>query len=437
MRASMVERPTSTRSGRLLVWAVALAAVPAVILAAGPSTASGTTSDRSTDPARHARWVGVWASSPVQGTTSTTCPGGGGGITNQTVRNIVFASAGGSSVRVRVTNAFGTSPLSVGAASVAIAGTGAATVPGTMRELRFGGQPGITVPPGAEAVSDPVPLRVRALQDLAVSVYVPQLTGPATIHSLAVQDNFVSTAGNFTTSAAAAGFATTISCWMFVDRVDVAASALVPASVVAFGDSITDGLRSTLNANNRWPNVLARRLNARHGATVSVVDQGISGNRILADGAGVSAQARLDRDVLTQTGARVVILLEGINDIGFADLGLGAPITAADLIAGYRQIITRCHDAGLFIIGGTLTPFKGVPNYWNETGEQIREAVNHWILTSGMFDAVVDFAAATADPNDPQVFNPTFDSGDHLHPNDAGYQAMANAIDLRLLLRAA
>jgi lysophospholipase L1-like esterase len=167
-----------------------------------------------------------------------------------------------------------------------------------------------------------------------------------------------------------------------------------------------------------------------------VVDQGISGNRVLADGAGVSAQARLDRDVLTQTGARVVIFLEGINDIGFADLGLGPAITADDLIAGYQQIVARCHNAGLSIVGGTLTPFKGVPNYWNETGEQIREAVNRWIRTSGTFDTVVDFAAATADPNDPQVFNPAYDSGDHLHPNDAGYQAMADAIDLRALLRA-
>jgi len=211
----------------------------------------------------------------------------------------------------------------------------------------------------------------------------------------------------------------------------------VTGSVVAFGDSITDGLRSTQGANRRWPNVLARRLADRHGRTLSVVDQGISGNRVLADGAGINAQARLDRDVLTQTDARVVIFLEGINDIGFADLGLGPPISSADLIAGYRQIILRCHDAGLTIIGGTLLPFKGVPGYWNETGERIREEVNHWIRTSGAFDAVVDFAAIMADAADPQILNPAYDSGDHLHPNDAGYQAMADAIDLRTLLRLA
>jgi lysophospholipase L1-like esterase len=417
-----------------LGWLAAAAVTAAVVAVAGPLPAGAATTGHPAGD--HGRWVGTWASSPVQGTTTATCPAGDAGITDQTVRDIVFASVGGSSVRVRVTNAFGTAPLTVSSASVAIAGTGAATVPGTMRRLRFGGRPGITVPAGAEAVSDPVRLRVRALQDLAVSVHVPRLTGPATIHSLAVQDNFVSAAGDFVTSADPADFGTRISCWMFVDRVDVAASPLAPGSVVAFGDSITDGLRSTVNANKRWPNDLARRLDARHRPALSVVDQGISGNRLLADGAGVSALTRLDRDVLTQTGARVVIMLIGINDIGFADLGLSQPVTAADLIAGYRQIIARCHHAGLSIIGATLTPFKGVPGYWNETGEQIREQVNTWIRTSRAFDGVVDFAAATADPNDPLVFNRAFDSGDHLHPNDAGYQAMADAIDLRQLRHA-
>jgi lysophospholipase L1-like esterase len=434
MHVWMAARSAATSRRSRLAWmaAVALTAAAASV-AAGPLPASATTTGHSADGRFHGRWVGAWASSPVQGTTTATCPAGDAGITNQTVRNIVFASVGGSSVRVRVTNAFGTAPLTVSAASVAIAGTGAATVPGTMRQLRFGGHPGIAVPPGAEAVSDPVRLRVRALQDLAVSVHVPRLTGPATIHSVAVQDNFVSATGNFATSTDPGDFGTRIGCWMFIDGVDVAESPLGPVSVVAFGDSITDGLRSTVNANKRWPNDLARRLDARHGRVLSVVDQGISGNRLLADGAGVSAQARLDRDVLTQPGARVVIMLIGINDIGFADLGLSPPVSAADLIAGYRQIIARCHAAGLSIIGGTLTPFKGVPGYWNETGEQIREQVNTWIRTSRAFDAVVDFAAATADPNDPLVLDPAFDSGDHLHPNDAGYQAMADAIDLRRL----
>ncbi|HZN77784.1 MAG TPA: SGNH/GDSL hydrolase family protein [Micromonosporaceae bacterium] len=404
-------------------------AVLALTLAAGPATATGAV-PATAGPPDH--WVGTWASSPVRGTTTATCPAGDAAVTNQTVRNIVFASVSGDTVRVRLTNAFGTAALTVGSASVAIAGSGAATAPGTLRTLRFGGQPGITIPPGAEALSDPVSLPVHALQSLAVSVYVPQLAGPATIHSLAVQDNFLSTAGDFTASADPAAFATTISCWMFVDGVDVRASALVPGSIVAFGDSITDGLRSTVNANRRWPNDFARRLADRHGRILSIVDQGISGNRVLSDGAGVSAQARLDRDVLTQTGARVVIFLLGVNDIGFANLGIGPPITAEQLIAGYQQIVARCHNAGLKIIGGTLLPFKGVPVYWNEAGEQIRQVVNDWIRHSGAFDAVVDFATIMADSNDPQMMNPAYDSGDHLHPNDAGYQAMADAIPLSL-----
>jgi lysophospholipase L1-like esterase len=420
------ERSVPIRSRLWLVLVSAAVAVLVTAILAAPATVAA--------PPSRSDWVGTWASSPVRGPTTATCPAGDAGITNQTVRNIVFTSVGGNQVRVRLTNAFGTAALTVGAASVAVEDTGAGTVPGTMRALRFGGQPAITIPPGAEALSDPVKLKVSGLQSLAVSVFVPQLTGPATIHSLAVQDNWLSGVGDFSASADPASFPTRITCWMFVDGVEVLPSPLVTGSVVAFGDSITDGLRSTVNANKRWPNDLARRLNARHGLTLSVVDQGISGNRVLADGAGVSAQARLDRDVLTQTDAEVVILLEGINDIGFADLGLSPPITSADLIAGYQQIIARCHATGLRILGGTLTPFKGVPGYWNETGERIREEVNHWILTSGAFDGVIDFAAATADPNDPQVFLPAYDSGDHLHPNDAGYQAMADAIDLQLLL---
>jgi lysophospholipase L1-like esterase len=426
-------RPSSRRrlSGHLAVVAATSAAL--VVVAAAVSAATTPTSSEGNQAAPSpsaTHWVGSWAASQVVGTTSATCPAGAGGISNQTVRNVVFASVGGQSVRVRLTNAFGTAPLTVGAASIALAGAGAQTMPGTMRVLHFGGEPTITIPPGAEALSDPVRLGVRDLSDLAVSVFVPTLTGPATIHSLAVQDNFLSGPGNATTTPDAASFGTTIACWMFVAGVDVI-NPTVPGTIVAFGDSITDGLRSTVNANRRWPNDLARRLHTRVGAG-SVVDQGISGNRILADGAGTSALARLNRDVLTQTGARTVILLEGINDIGFADLGLSPPIAAADLIAGYHQIITWAHNAGLRILGGTLTPFKGVPGYWNPTGEQIRETLNHWILTSGAFDGVIDFAAATADSSDPQTLNPAFDSGDHLHPNDTGYQAMANAINLHL-----
>lgn len=295
------------------------------------------------------------------------------------------------------------------------------------------------IPPGAEALSDPVHLTVPALQDLAVSVYLPQPTGPATQHSDAQQDNYVAS-GNHALDDSGAAFGTVTQSWFFLDSVDVLDRSRDAGTVVAFGDSITDGYQSTVNANARWPNDLARRLDARYGQTLSVADEGISGNRVLNDSlcCGVNALARFDRDVVDRAGAREVILLEGINDIGFSQLTgpLTAPqtnVSAAQIIAGYEQLIAQAHAAGLKIFGGTLTPFKGAA-YWTPAGEAKREAVNHWILTSGEFDGVINFAKAVADPSDPLIFNPAYDSGDHLHPNDAGYQAMANAIRLSMLV---
>jgi len=372
----------------------------------------------------------------------STCPAGAGQFTNQTVRNIVYTSVGGDRVRIRLSNAFGTAPLTIGDASIAVAETGAETVPGTMRQLQFNGQTSVTIPAGAEVVSDPVQLTVQALQDLAVSVYVQSMSGPATYHATAQQDSFVSKAGagDFATSNSAADYQTTpITCWMFADGVDVPGSSRVTGSVVAFGDSITDGFQSDTNANDRWPNVLARRLDAMGGPTLSVVDQGISGNQVLADSpfAGVSALHRLTRDVLDQPGAKVVILLEGINDIGFTDLGLGSA-TAASIEAGYEQIAAAVHAHGMRIYVGTLTPFLTLPvatsGYQDAAGEVIREQVNDWILTQHVFDGVINFAAHTADPVDPQTFNPVYDSGDHLHPNDVGYNVMGDSISLSMLL---
>jgi lysophospholipase L1-like esterase len=295
--------------------------------------------------------------------------------------------------------------------------------------LTFAGAQGVTIPPGAEALSDPVPMDVPALRDLLVSVFVPGVSGPATNHFDAQQDNFLSTPGDFTLAASPAAYTTVNSCSFFVDGVSVRTSARVDGAVVALGDSITDGTFSTVNANHRWPNDLARRLNGRHGQTLAVVDEGIAGNQVLRDAgfAGVNALARLDRDVLEQPGARDVILLEGVNDIG------AGHATADQLIPAYGQIIAQVHARGLRIFGGTLTPYKGA-FYWTPAGEQTREAVNRWILTSGAFDGVIDFAKATADPADPLVFKAAFDSGDHLHPSDAGYQAMANTVDLSRLL---
>ena len=409
------------RIGALL--AAGCAAATAVALMPSPVTA-----------AAPPPWVGTWTASPIAGATAASCPAGDGGLNNQTVRNIVYPSISGSQVRVRLSNVFGTAPLVVGAASIAVDETGAQVVAGTRQRVLFGGKRTVTIPPGAEALSDPVDFLVTQQRDIAVSVYVPKFSGPATFHSVANQTNYVSTTGDFANDASATAYTTPITCWMFTDGLEVTPSR-VTGSVVAFGDSITDGNHSSANSNDRWPNYLGRRFNAKSGRTLSVVDEGISGNRILSDAgtAGVSALARLDRDVLSQPGAKDVIMLEGINDIGQSDLGTTPFVSASDLIAGYKQIIARAHAAGLRIFGATLTPFKGA-SYWSPQGEKTREAVNRWILTSGAFDGVVDFAAATADPDDPQVFNPTYDSGDHLHPNDAGYQAMANAINLSALL---
>jgi lysophospholipase L1-like esterase len=416
--------------------AIALLAAAALV---SPGAARAATSPASGSNGFTA-WVGTWAASPLAGATSSTCPAGAGGFKNETVRNIVYPSVGGDEVRIRLSNAFGTAPLTVGDASVAIDESGAETVPGSTRQLRFDGSTSVTIPVGAEVLSDPVHLQVRPLEDLAVSVYVPALSGPATFHLTAMQTSFVSTAGDHATSDSSVAYSTSINCWMFADGVEVPGTPHVAGSVIAFGDSITDGFQSDPNANDRWPNVLARRLDAIAGPTMSVVDEGITGNQLLTDSgfAGVSGLHRLDRDVIDQPGAKVVIMLLGINDIGFTDLGLdNPPATAASIIAGYNQVIARVHAAGLRIITGTLTPFLTLPvatsGYQDAKGEVVREEVNHWILTSGAFDGVIDFSSAVASPYDPQVINPAYDSGDHLHPNDVGYQVMGNLVPLPLL----
>ncbi len=361
------------------------------------------------------------------------------GFNNQTVRNIVYTSVGGSGLRVRLSNTFGTAALRVGRVSVGVELTGAQLVPGTTHPVTFGGHASVTLPAGAEAVSDPVSLQVSPQENLAVSVYLPMATGPATYHLSGQQTNYVAS-GNHAGSVSAAAYTTTATSWYFLDGVDVM-SASTPGTVVAFGDSITDGATAQVGANDRWPNFLARRLDAAYGANApSVIDEGISGNRVLNDSAcfGVSALARFSRDVLSQTGVRDVILLEGINDIGFSqtpNTGCSVPntnVSAGQIERGYLQIISAAHAHGLKIFGGTLTPFRGAA-YWSPAAEAKREAVNNWIRTSGAFDGVIDFAKAVQSSFNPQYFNPAYNSGDNLHPNDAGYEAMGNAIDLALL----
>jgi lysophospholipase L1-like esterase len=384
-----------------------------------------------------ARWISTWAASPQAASPGSL---GARGFANQTIRNVVFSSVGGQIVRVRFTNVFGASSLRIGRAAIGLAGHGSSVVSGTDVPLSFRGQPSVLVPPGAEVVSDPVTLAVPGQQDLAVSVFVPRPTGPATGHIQAQQVNYVAR-GDHVLDQGGSAFTLRAPSWYFVDSVDVVNRAAGAGTIVALGDSITDGVGSRPGANARWPNDLARRLDPGGRGDTGVVDEGIGGNRVLSDPpcCGVSAVRRFGRDVAARAGAREVILLEGINDIGQVRTAgpQHAPhtwVTAAQIIAGDERIIREAHAAGLAILGATMTPFGGSV-HWTAAGEIVREQVNRWILTSGAFDGAIDFARVLADPADPEMLDPAYDSGDHLHPNDAGYQAMANAISVVALRR--
>jgi len=379
------------------------------------------------------RWVGTWGAGPggppLPANTQT--------FTDQTVRLIVHTSIGGTRVRIRLSNEFGSVPLRIGAAHVALRGAGADIQPGSDRVLTFSGFPGITIPPGAPVLSDPVDLNVPALSDLAVSLYLPGTVGATTIHGTASQTNYVSLPGADFTGAATFPTQRTILSWPFLTEVDVTGGG---AAIVTLGDSITDGTRSTPDTNNRWPDWLARRLQtvrdpiAGVNNVLGVVNRGISGNRLLSNPpegslAGRSIQERFDRDVLATAGVRYMTLMIGINDIG--NSSATSPVTANDLIAGYRQVIARAHAKGIAVYGATLTPFEGA-GYYSPEKEVVRQAVNNWIRSSDEFDGVIDFDRVTRDPSHPARFLPAYDSGDHLHPNDLGYQAMGTAVPLEL-----
>ena len=414
-------------------------ALPALILVAALSSlpAQGQPRSRSNQ-----RWVTTWAT--AQQLAPTSVPFGGRNeppppppqarvpstLKAQTVRMVVRASIGGNRVRVRLSNALEKTPLQIGAAHIARRSQGAAIVPASDRALTFGGRTATIVPPGAVVVSDPVDLIVAELTEVAVSLYLPEDTGPPTIHPDAMHTAYIAQ-GNVVGSATLDAVATT-TAYLWLSALDVSAPANA-AAIVAFGDSITDGVGTTLDQNRAWPSLLAAKLSSAPSAdATSVVNVGLSGNRLLRHGFGVSALARFDRDVLSIAGVRWMIVLLGINDITFPAVP-GMPqtesVTADDLIWGFQQLIEQAHMHGIRVAGATIMPVGGVSTY-TESGEAIRQRVNQWIRTSGAYDAVIDFDAAVRDPADPKRLRADFDPGDHVHPNDRGNDVMAAAIDV-------
>jgi lysophospholipase L1-like esterase len=388
-----------------------------------PNTATAAT------PPDH--WVGTWATSPYAAPNRDDKFGS----TDTTYREIVHVSLGGSVVRIVLSNEFGLDPLTIGAAHIALsAGHDEINLP-SANALTFGGRPSVTIPPGAMVVSDQADLKLPAFADVAVSLFVPaQPIHQISQHSFADQTSYIAD-GN-TVGAKTLTAPKEIFTWPFLKGIDVKTSGKT-ASIVTFGDSITDGAHSTRDANARWPDLLARRLQAnKKTATLSVLNEGIGGNRILHDNTGPSALARFDRDVLAQAGVKYLVIMESINDIGHAtdptkpyDI-----VTAEDLIAGLSQLAARAHTHGIKVFGATLTPFVGA-KYQSPAGEAMRQAINQWIRTNTQMDGVIDFDKVTTDPANAGAFLPADDSGDHLHPGDVGYKAMGESIDLKLFTK--
>ncbi len=406
-----------------------------LVVAALVSFASAAGAADSCGKACQGNWVAAWGTAqqltvPVRAIPSRdTYPLQ---LTAQTVRMVARTTIAGKAVRVALSHSFGYAPVRIDAATLARQASGSALRPGSSRSLTFGGNASVVLAPGAQLYSDPILYDAPAQTDLLVSLHVAGDSGPTTAHPIGLRAAW--TAPGDQVAAEQLRDAAQFRSYLWLAEIDVLAAPRA-ATIVAFGDSITDGFSTTPDADTSWPSVLARRLGAqRKLAPRSVINMGISGNRVLKEGAGSSALARFDRDVLARPGVRWVLLLEAINDIGFSAIpGLPASekVTAEEIIAGYRMLIGRAHLHGLSIIGCTLTPFQGV-NTYTEAGESMRQTVNRWIRASGEFDAVVDFDAATRDPAAPARLLAKFDSGDHIHPNDAGNLAMAAAIDLKL-----
>jgi lysophospholipase L1-like esterase len=384
------------------------------------------------DGSRH--WVATWITANAASDRPVT-------FSNQTIREVVHTTIGGKAIRLRLSNTFGPRAIRFDAVYAGLQQEGATLVRASNHEVTFGGSRSIAIPEGAEALSDPVSLAVGPQQSLTISLFIAGETGPATAHGSAFQTNYVSGAGNFAVDEGASAFVKTMGSWYFLSAVEVLVPPTARGAVVALGDSITDGASSRPDKNERWTDVLARRLLAHHDE-IAVLNAGIGGNRVLTSSPcwGQNALARLRRDVLAQAGINAVILFEGTNDIGQPDTPAAAtnpclsrmPVTADEIIAGYKQIIARTRATGLKIFGATILPYQGFAG-WTAAGEAKRGAVNQWIRNSGAFDGVIDFDAALRDPAAPARLDPRYDSGDHLHPGPAGHEAMGNAVKLAWL----
>jgi len=371
-------------------------------------------------------WVGTWASSPqLADSTEQHVPG----FVDCTLRQIIHVSVGGAKIRVRLSNAFGKTALTIASVHVAKAAANGAIQPASDTPLTFDEQSSVTIPSGALVYSDPVNFDLASLSDLAVTIYVRNPPDGITAHNGSRTTSYF-TSGE-AVSATILPSVQSVDHWYFLNGVDVE-SGEASAAVAVLGDSITDGRNSTTNGNGRWPDDLARRLQAnKHTRGVGVLNQGIGGNRLLRDGLGTNAQARFDRDILAQTGVRWLVVLEGVNDIGTCKDGCDMESLAKEIIGAYQQIIARAHSKNIRVYGATITAFGG-SSYATPQAEQARQTVDNWIRTGGRFDAVIDFDAVTRDPNDPSRLSQQSDSGDHLHPADAGYKAMGDSIDLKL-----
>ncbi|MFI9509714.1 SGNH/GDSL hydrolase family protein [Nocardia sp. NPDC052566] len=411
---------------------------PAVVMVvAAALSACGTDNDGAASSAAEQAWSAAWSASAQRPAAGFGPNWSEQGFSGESVRQIVRVTNGGDKARIRLSNRFGAGPLEVDGATIAVHLAEAATEPESLRPLTFGGAKRVVIPPGAEMSSDAAELRVAPLESVAVTLYFAGTTGPATFHSQAWTDTYRA-AGDHAADTGAAAFTERTNSWYYLTDVEVSGGKARRDTVVSLGDSITDGFGSTTGANQRYTDALADRL-AASGKQRAVLNQGIGGNLVVNDSAwyGERAATRFDRDVLAKPGVRSVIILEGVNDIGFSETDKptykpSADVSAEQIIAGYRTLIKQAHARGIKAIGATLLPF-GDSDHYSARAAAKRHTINTWIRTSGEYDAVVDFDRALADPTNPEKIATPYDSGDHLHPNDHGYRAMAATIDLEKL----